>query len=150
MTRVRRKKANVNAPAVPFFLAAVLGLLVDAKFNLGLAFWRASFWIAIAFAVIAALFVNARFYFRNQTVAKEKRGPFVRPFLLVNFFALLAFASLAGFRYERFCYYFPESEIGRYVPEEGVPGTLKLQIANTPRLYRNRETARSSWGQTPY
>ena len=150
MTRVRRKKANVNAPAVPFFLAAVLGLLIDAKFNLGLAFWRASFWIAITFAVIAALLVNARFYFRNQTVAKEKRGPFVRPFLLVNFFALLAFASLAGFRYERFCYYFPESEIGRYVPEEGVPGTLKLQVANTPRLYRNRETVKSSWGQTPY
>ncbi len=55
MKSSNKRSKRVNAPAAPFFLSAVFGILFNAKFEPGLPFWRILFIFSISLLLVLTL-----------------------------------------------------------------------------------------------
>ena len=130
-----RAKHNFNAPSVPFFIAAVVGVLLESRFHFGLFFWELFF-----YSSIIALFSSAVLSLKRKSGVDDSsnNSSFIR-FLKErvvrgNVFAWLAITAFFGVRYEKWINYFPEREIGRFVTNESVVCSLQLRVKTTPRV----------------
>ncbi len=120
-------------------MAAVIGILLDEYWTPGVAVWFFLFWISVVGVLLTAILTNF-LYLKSVKHGDSSKSI---PFFLVNIIAWITFASLAGLRYERYLNYFPETEIGLHVPQEGVSVALEFQVQNTPTLFRQENSSQS-------
>ncbi|MBQ9873944.1 MAG: ComEC/Rec2 family competence protein [Thermoguttaceae bacterium] len=144
----------INAPAAPFFFAAVLGVLFDAKFSPGLLFWRTVFYSSLFFLIlfVATSMLRERFQTGLRRSLIESNPRFLLNRIVSNLFygevlAWIAAFAFFGARHEKRLYYYPESEIGRRVTDEGTVSSVELFVKTTPVVRRFDESSRPLYGE---
>ena len=154
MNQRRKKRPVLYSPLIPFFLAAVFGILVNSWFAPGVAFWFSllivSTGVLVLTKVLSYLFRNTRFGRRIRFALVAYLGVaeawFVYALLSGSFWIWAATSALAGLRHEFYYNYFPDNEIGLHVPNEGVSSSVKLRVIKTPMLCKYDENNRSAYG----
>ena len=150
----RDKKPVQYSPLLSFFIAAVFGILADFYFHLGASFWTSTLYVSVGAFLLTKSF---SFFFRNAPIRRSLRTfastrlPVVGTWLFCatlsgGLWLWIGTAALAGLRHDYYYNYFPKSEIGLFIPENGVGAVVEFYVSKTPTLIEFEEGARSAYG----
>lgn len=147
-------KPIIYAPLVPFFVAAVVGILGNAWFKPGASFWRALLIVSVAFfftTKLSVFFLKKTRLIRLLHIEIAWHFSYLEAWFSFAFFSGLiwiwfAFAALAGLRHEYYYNIFPLDEIGFYTPPQGVASTVEFRIISAPTFSEYENDARPAFG----
>ncbi len=154
MNRLFANRPVQYAPLVPFFTAALCGILANAWFTPGEAFWR-TFLLTSVFALILTktllfLFKRVRIVRKMRLAVATKLLPLEQwlaySFISGSVWIWLAATALAGLRHEYYYNHFPNDEIGLHIPEGGVSSCVELRVVKTPIFFEYDDNKRSVFG----
>ena len=132
----RDKKPVQYSPLLSFFIAAVFGILADFYFHLGASFWTSTLYVSVGAFLLTKSF---SFFFRNAPIRRSLRTfastrlPVVGTWLFCatlsgGLWLWIGTAALAGLRHDYYYNYFPKSEIGLFIPENGVGAVVEFYV----------------------
>ncbi len=147
----KRTDNFLNAPLVPFFIAAVLCILFDRNIAPDVYFWFIN--IVVFLLLFLGCWIIRLIDPELEFERPEKQGTRIsyclrlicwqigNKFLFGNLCAWAICGLVFGLRHELYFNRFPEKEIGLYVNEDGIFDSLELRVSSSPevRRYDNAE-----------